>query len=232
MENNLNFEKDFNNKLGLTEKDYIANLPNINNEENEFNNRCISADVPRTTNNPDISKNLEEILKVFSITNEGLQYKSGMSFIVKTILEITNNNKIKTYIILRNIFENQDLHSFYDNDKYQNVMNKFELKFKEKMPILYQHFKKYDVTPIHYALSLLKTLFCFQFNENIAKDLLKIFIVKNDFDIYLNACLSYLKINEEGLLGKNFIGEILCLLNNNKMMINVNKFNEIMTKLK
>ena len=135
MEKNLNWEKDFNNKLGITEKEYMDNLPNINKEEYSHQDRCISADVPRTTEDKNISGNLEEILKVFSITNGGLGYKSGMSFIVKGLLELTNNNKIKTYIIMRNIFENKDLHNLYDG-QFQNVINKLELKFKEKMPSL------------------------------------------------------------------------------------------------
>ena len=36
MEKNLNWEKDFNNKLGITEKDYMDNLPDINKEEYSF----------------------------------------------------------------------------------------------------------------------------------------------------------------------------------------------------
>ena len=125
MENNLNWEKYFDNKLGVTEKEYINNLPNINKEEYSHQNKCISVDVPRTTKDTNISGNLEEILKVFSITNGGLGYQSGMSFIIKALLELANNDKIKAYIILRNIFENKDLHDIYDN-KEQNVINKLE----------------------------------------------------------------------------------------------------------
>ena len=227
MENNLNWEKYFDNKLGVTEKEYINNLPNINKEEYSHQNKCISVDVPRTTKDTNISGNLEEILKVFSITNGGLGYQSGMSFIIKALLELANNDKIKAYIILRNIFENKDLHDIYDNN-YQNVINKLELKFKEKMPLLFQHFKNNNI-PFTISLGLLKSLFCFQFDENIAKELLKIFIVKNDFDIYLNSFLSILKINEEELLNKKN-EEILFSLNNYKIL-EIKKFFEIMKKL-
>jgi len=230
MENNSNWEKYFDNKLGITEKDYDNNLSNINKEEYSHQNKCISIDVPRTTKDANISGNLEEILKVFSIANGGLGYQSGMSFIVKALLELTNNDKIKTYIIMRNIFENQDLHDIYDNNKYQNVINKLELKFKEKMPSLFQHFKNNNFSLI-FSLGLLYSLFCFQFDENIAKELLKIFIVKNDFDLYLNAVLSILKINEEELLNKKN-EEILVSINNyKKKKFEIKKFFEIMKKL-
>ena len=228
MENNLNCEKLFNNKLGLTEKEYFDNLPKINKEEYSYQNKCISVDIPRTTKNKEIFKNLEEILKVFSITNGGLGYISGMSFIVKELLELTNNDKIKSYIIMRNIFENQDLRNLYGNN-HQNIMNKLELKFKEKMPLLFQHFKKNNIPIIIISINLLKTLFCFEFDENIAKELLKIFIVKNDFDLYLNAFLAILKINEEELLKKNN-EEILLLINNYKTC-EVNKYFEIIKKI-
>ena len=227
MENNLNWEKNFNNKLGCTEEEYISNLPNINNKEYSHKNKCISVDIPRTTKDTKISGNLEEILKVFSITNGGLGYQSGMSFIVKVLLELTNNNKIKAYIIMRNIFENQDLHNLY-GENYQNVINKLELKFKEKMPLLLEHFKNNNI-PLIFSLNLLRNLFCFQFDENIAKELLKIFIVKNDFDIYLNAFLSMLKINEEELLNKKN-GEIFVSMNNYKIF-EIEKYFEIMKQL-
>ena len=228
MENNSNLEKYFDNKLGITEQEYNNNLPNINKEEYSHQNKCISVDVPRTTKDTKISGNLEEILKVFSIANGGLGYQPGMSFIVKALLDLTNNDKIKTYIIMRNIFENQDLHDIYEN-KYQNMINKLELKFKEKMPSLFQHFKNNNFSLI-VSLGLLKSLFCFQFDENIAKELLKIFIAKNDFDLYLNAFLTILKINEEELLNKKN-EEILVSINNYKnKKFEIKKFFEIMKK--
>ena len=224
MENNLNWEKHFNNKLEITEKEYNDNLPNINKEEYSHQNRCITADVPRTTEDKNISGNLEEILKVFSITNGGLGYKSGMSFIVKGLLELTNNNKIKTYIIMRNIFENKDLHNLYDG-QFQNVINKLELKFKEEMPSLFQHFKNNNIS-ILFSLKLLNSLFFYEFDENSAKELLKIFIVKNNFDLYLNAVLFLLKINEEDLLNKKKEEIFISVIN--YKMLDINKFFEIM----
>ena len=79
------------------------------------------------------------------------------------------------------------------------------------------------------SISLLKSLFCYEFDENIAKELLKIFIIKNDFVLYLNAFLAILKINEEELLKKNFEGIIVFI--NNYKAYDVNKFFEIIKKL-
>ena len=49
-----------------------------------------------------------------------------MSFITKMILELTKNNTIKTYIILKNIFEFQDIKDLYNN-KLENIKNKYEI---------------------------------------------------------------------------------------------------------
>ena len=228
MEENSNWEKLFKNKLGITEKEYLDNIPNINKEEYSHQNKCISVDVPRTINISEISSNLAEILKVFSITNGGLGYISGMLYIVKALLDLTNNDKIKTYIIMRNIFQNEDLLNLYNNNN-QNVMNKLEVKFGEKIPLLFQHFKKNNIDLMMLSISLLKSLFCYEFDENIAKELLKIFIIKNDFVLYLNAFLAILKINEEELLKKNFEGIIVFI--NNYKAYDVNKFFEIIKKL-
>ena len=206
---NINWEEKFENKLGLNESDYNKILSTINNEENKdnFNFKCISLDIPRTIpeedrlKNPQFYSNLEEVLKVFSSSNDGLGYKSGMLFITKMILNLTNNNKIKAYIILKNIFENQSIKDLYNNDR-KNVFDKYKLLFKEKMPLLFQHFEKNGIESELFIFIWLKTLFYFKF-DYIAEYIFKIFICQNDFDIYIYAILSIFMIYEKELLSKN-----------------------------
>ena len=205
----INWEEKFENKLGLNESDYNKVLSTINNEENKdnYNFKCISLDIPRTISKEDrlknlqLSSNLEEVLKVFSSSNDGLGYISGMSFITKMILKLTDNNKIKTYIILKNIFENQNIKGFYNNN-YKNVFEKYKLLFKEKMPLLFQHFEKNKIQSELFIIIWLKSLFSFEFDENIAEYIFKVFIYKNDFDIYIYAILSIFMIYENELLSK------------------------------
>ena len=206
----INWQEKFENKLGLNESDYNKILLTINNEENKdnFNFHCISVDIPRTISeedrfkNPKFYSNLEEILKVFSCSNDGLGYIPGMSFITKMILKLADNNKIKTYIILKNIFENQNIKGFYNNN-YKNTLDKYKLIFKEKMPLLFQHFEKNGIQSELFVLTWLKTLFSFKFDENVAEYIFKIFIYKNNFDIYIYAILSIFMIYENELLSKN-----------------------------
>ena len=238
VENNINWEEKFVNKLGLNENDYIKILSTINNisskEDNENNKyiiKCISLDVPRTLpeefrkQNPKFTSNLEEVLKVFSFSNGGLGYISGMSFIVKMLLKLTNNNKIKTYIVLRNIFENENIKDLY-NDNYMNIYNKFKILFKEKLPSLFQHFENNKIDLLNFVYSKFKTLFTFTFDENIAEYIFKIFIYKNDFNINLDSLLVILKIYEMELLNINEY-EILTFIYSIKT-VDFNKFIENM----
>ena len=205
----INWEEKFENKLGLDESDYNKILSTINNEENKDNHnfKCISLDLPRTVSkedrlkNPQFYSNLEEVLKVFCSSNGNLGYKSGMSFITKMILKLTDNNKIKTYIILKNIFENQNIKDLYNNN-HKNIFDKYYLLFKEKMPTLFQHFEKNKIQSELFIISWLTSLFTFEFDENIAEYIFKIFIYKNDFDIYIYSILSILMIYENELLNK------------------------------
>ena len=232
---NINWEEKFENKLGLNESDYNKILSTIKNEENKdnFNFKCISVDIPRTISeedrlkNPQFCSNLEEVLKVFSSSNGGLGYISGMSFITKMILKLTDNNKIKTYIILKNIFENQNIKDFYNNN-YKNVLDKFKLLFKENMPLLFQHFEKNKIQSEHFILKWLKPLFSFEFDENIAEYIFKIFIYKNDFDIYIYAILSIFMIYENEFLSKN--NEELISLCFSIKGVEINKFIEKLNK--
>lgn len=205
----INWEEKFENKLGLDESDYNKILSTINNEENKDNHnfKCISLDLPRTVSkedrlkNPQFYSNLEEVLKVFCSSNGNLGYKSGMSFITKMILKLTDNNKIKTYIILKNIFENQNIKDLYNNNP-KNIFDKYYLLFKEKMPTLFQHFEKNKIQSELFIISWLTSLFTYEFDENIAEYIFKIFIYKNDFAIYIYSILSILMIYENELLNK------------------------------
>ena len=217
--NNILIEK-FENKLNLTEKDYNDILNTLNDEKNKQYLKLISVDIPRTLSvefrnqNPLFSSNLEEVLGVFAASNDGLGYVSGMSFIAKIILKMTSNDKIKTFIILRNIFENQSLKDLYRN-QYETIINDFNKKFNEKIPLLFKHFEKNMIAPYYYLYTWLKSLLCFKFDENIGEYVFKLFLEKNDFSIYYNAILSILLAYENELLKKSQT-EILTFLNNIK----------------
>ena len=207
----------------------MDNLPNINKEEYSDQNRCISADVPRTTEDKNISGNLEEILKVFSITNGGLGYKSGMSFIGKMILKITNNNKVKTFIILRNIFENKYLKDLYLNN-IEYIKHYCDNIFNNKIPLLFQYFKDNNLDLFYnFAFAWILSLFS-MFKNDIGEYIFKLFIEKGDFNIYFYSVITILKMFEKDLLKKNNI-EILQFLNNQNIIINMNKFTEILNDI-
>ena len=64
MNNSVNWEGKFVNKLGLNENDYNKILSAINNilskkdnEDNKYNIKCISVDVPRTLSEEFIKQN-------------------------------------------------------------------------------------------------------------------------------------------------------------------------------
>ena len=190
-----------------------------------MNDLCISYDIPRTKkyiieNHLDKTfiSNLEEILRVFAKSNWGIGYISGMSFITKMILELTKNNTIKTYIILKNIFEFQDI-------KDINIKNKYEIIFKEKLPLLYEHFKKNNVDDFHYfTYTWLKCLFTFNFDKKLGENFFKIFILKNDFNVYFYIILAIYKCYEQKLLSVNHNLKIIQIFNNdnlNKLDINI-----------
>ena len=135
MEKSINWENGFENKLKLTEKDYNSILETINDPKNHEKIKIIPIEVIRTLskggNQNEILKNdLEEVLKVFVLSNGDLGYYSGMSFIARIIMKITNNNKVKTFIILRNIFENKNIKKIYLNKDIDNIINNFKIKFK------------------------------------------------------------------------------------------------------
>ena len=235
MEKSINWENGFENKLKLTEKDYNSILETINDPKNNEKIKIIPIEVIRTSskegNQNEILKNdLEEVLKVFVLSNGDLGYYSGMSFIARIIMKITNNNKVKTFIILRNIFENKNLKKIYLNKDIDNIINNFKIKFKENIPKLYEHFEKNNIQPITIIKCWITPLFCFYFDNNIGEYVLKLFISSGNFDILIDAVLSVLMTLENNLLNKEY-KEIYIVLSSIYISIDYNKFVENMKKL-
>ena len=146
-------------------------------------------------------------------------------------MNITNNNKVKTFIILRHIFENDILKNIYLNNDIDNIVNLFKKKFKEKIPKLYEHLEKNNIPPNLYILAWIQSIFCFNFDSNIAEYILKLFIPSRNFDILIDAILSILMTLENDLLNKKEmdIYIVLCSVNISidyiQFIENMKKFN-------
>ena len=224
MKYNLN---EFEDKLNITKDQYNKLLSEINEEKYKEKLKVIPLEIKRTVNeeyiktNPDFASNLEQLLKVFIISDSNLTYLSGMSFIAKMILNFANNDIFKAYIILKNIFEEKYLKEIYDN-KYENIINKFNKIFEEKMPLLFKHFIKNKIQ-LNFVPYWLMTLFCFNFDEKIAKYVFNLYLQKRDFIIYFNSVISILKVLENDLLKKNEM-DIFIILNSTNLNIDFDKF--------
>ena len=72
------------------------------------------------------------------------------------------------------------------------------------LPLLYEHFKKNNVDDFHYfTYTWLKCLFTFNFDEKLGENIFKIFILKNDFNVYFYIILAIYKCYEQKLLSIN-----------------------------
>ena len=232
----LNWENKFQNKLNLTENNYNTILKTINNEENKNKLYIIPIEIKRTLKkefieqNPSFASNLEEVLKIFVLSNGPMGYKSGMSFIGKMILKLTNNDKVKTFIILRKIFENKYIKDIYMNN-FDYIKETIDKKFKEKMPLLYNHFEKnkinlYMIYGCTWVMTLFSNLKC-----DVGEYIFKLFIESGeDFNIYFDSIFAILKIFENELLNKKDL-EIYSFqidenIDMNRFIDNLNNFNK------
>ena len=232
----LNWENKFQNKLNLTENNYNTILNTINNEENKNKLYIIPIEIKRTLKkefieqNPSFASNLEEVLKIFVLSNGPMGYKSGMSFIGKMILKLTNNDKVKTFIILRKIFENKYIKDIYMNN-FDYIKETIDKKFKEKMPLLYNHFEKnkinlYMIYGCTWVMTLFSNLKC-----DVGEYIFKLFIERGeDFNIYFDSIFAILKIFENELLNKKDL-EIYSFqidenIDMNRFIDNLNNFNK------
>ena len=229
------YPEGFEDKLNITKELYDKCYNETKDEKNNKKLNMINIEVNRTLTpefinaNPTFASNLEEVLKTFIISTDRQEYKSGMSFIGKMVLNSVNNNKFNAFVILKNIFEDKNIKEIYDNN-LQNIENKFKIICKEKRPILYQYFEKNKIDLIFLTYWLM-TLLSFNFDEKISEYVFKIFLKKKDFDVYIKAVLSILIVLENEILSKNNM-DVYILLNSTKMInVDFDKFVENINKL-
>ena len=229
------YPEGFEDKLNITKELYDKCYNETKDEKNNKKLNMINIEVKRTLTpefinaNPTFASNLEEVLKTFIISTDKQEYKSGMSFIGKMVLNSVNNNKFNAFVILKNIFEDKNIKEIYDNN-LQNIENKFKIICKEKRPILYQYFEKNKIDLIFLTYWLM-TLLSFNFDEKISEYVFKIFLKKKDFDVYIKAVLSILIVLENEILSKNNM-DVYILLNSTKMInVDFDKFVENINKL-
>ena len=229
------YPEGFEDKLNITKELYDKCYNETKDEKNNKKLNMINIEVKRTLTpefinaNPTFASNLEEVLKTFIISTDRQEYKSGMSFIGKMVLNSVNNNKFNAFVILKNIFEDKNIKEIYDNN-LQNIENKFKIICKEKRPILYQYFEKNKIDLIFLTYWLM-TLLSFNFDEKISEYVFKIFLKKKDFDVYIKAVLSILIVLENEILSKNNM-DVYILLNSTKMInVDFDKFVENINKL-
>ena len=229
------YPEGFEDKLNITKELYDKCYNETKDEKNNKKLNMINIEVKRTltpefiNDNPTFASNLEEVLKTFIISTDRQEYKSGMSFIGKMVLNSVNNNKFNAFVILKNIFEDKNIKEIYDNN-LQNIENKFKIICKEKRPILYQYFEKNKIDLIFLTYWLM-TLLSFNFDEKISEYVFKIFLKKKDFDVYIKAVLSILIVLENEILSKNNM-DVYILLNSTKIInVDFDKFVENINKL-
>ena len=229
------YPEGFEDKLNITKELYDKCYNETKDEKNNKKLNMINIEVKRTLTpefinaNPTFASSLEEVLKTFIISTDRQEYKSGMSFIGKMVLNSVNNNKFNAFVILKNIFEDKNIKEIYDNN-LQNIENKFKIICKEKRPILYQYFEKNKIDLIFLTYWLM-TLLSFNFDEKISEYVFKIFLKKKDFDVYIKAVLSILIVLENEILSKNNM-DVYILLNSTKIInVDFDKFVENINKL-
>lgn len=152
---NFEFEKE------KYEKEYDQYL---NSETNKFIIKQIMNDVDRTFQlkekpTEEKKKILFNVLKAYSTKDTELGYCQGMNFILKIILEVSQNNELDSFILFFHLMNK--IRGFY-LDNFPLLQRKifiFEYYFKIKLPELFEHFKKLFLINELWISKWIQTLF-------------------------------------------------------------------------
>ena len=106
------------------------------------------------------SETLREVLQAFVCFRPDIGYVQGMSYLAAALL-LYYSDGFECFTCFANLLNSHFFFDFYrlKRDKIDVHLECFEHYFRARLPVLFHHFKREDVTPEHYYLEWSLTLF-------------------------------------------------------------------------
>ena len=216
--------RDFIWDLAIAEKYTNHNFFNYGEENKKYNsylknlknNPQIEKDLKRTFMNVSemSTKHIQSLRNVLNcISKFNNEYCQGMNFIVGFLLKLTNFDEIKTFYIIKNIFD--DIKGYFEDNfpLLKTNINIFNNYFKELYPKLYGHFRKNALFNELWVGKWLQTLFTLSLPFEELCHVWDILIIKG-FNFIIYICLAIIDSIEEELLKLNDSSDILSFMQN------------------
>ena len=210
--------------LAIAERYSNHNLFNYEEEKKKYssflknaqNSPQVEKDLKRTfiNNSEKSSKNIQSLRNILNCINKfNNEYCQGMNFVVGFLLKLTGFDEIKTFYIIKNIFD--DIKGYFEDNfpLLKTNINTFDSHFKELYPKLYEHFKKNDLFNELWVGKWLQTLFTLSLPFEELCHVWDILLIKG-FDFIIYICLAIIDSIKEDLLKLNDSSDILSYMEN------------------
>ena len=210
--------------LAIAERYTNHNLFNYEEEKKKYssflknvqNSPQVEKDLKRTfiNNSEKSAKNIQSLRNILNCINKfNNEYCQGMNFVVGFLLKLTDFDEIKTFYIIKNIFD--DIKGYFEDNfpLLKTNINTFDSYFKELYPKLYEHFKKNDLFNELWIGKWLQTLFTLSLPFEELCHVWDILLIKG-FDFIIYICLAIIDSIKEDLLKLNDSSDILSYMQN------------------
>ena len=177
-----------------------------------------------------LAENLREILRIFVVTRPDIGYVQGLSYIAGILL--TQMDKFQAFTCFCNIILSPNIFTFYklDGIGIKKRLDLFNLILKSNLSSIYYLFNENGVSPEHYLLEWIMTLFTRTFHIELVLRILDVYMLEGITAIYKAALVVFILLEKE-LINLDFSGILNKLKEIKEKSIDENLFLEQMKKI-
>ena len=144
-----------------------------------------------------LAENLREILRIFVVTRPDIGYVQGLSYIAGILL--TQMDKFQAFTCFCNIILSPNIFTFYklDGIGIKKRLDLFNLILKSNLSSIYYLFNENGISPEHYLLEWIMTLFTRTFRVELVLRILDIYMLEGIAAIYKAALVVFILLEKE-----------------------------------
>ncbi|XP_012217772.1 TBC1 domain family member 1 isoform X2 [Linepithema humile] len=173
---------------------------------------------------------LFNLLKAYSLLDYEVGYCQGLSFVAGVLL--LHMAEDQAFFLLRHLMFRRGLRKLYLPDMAELQLHLYQLSrlLHDRLPAIYNHFDKHEVSPTLYAAPWLLTLFASQFPLGFVTRVFDLLFLESS-EVLFRVSVALLEEHQDQLLGCDSFEEIMGYLKTRVPAVNKQSLDRIMKRV-
>ncbi|CAB0029485.1 unnamed protein product [Trichogramma brassicae] len=173
---------------------------------------------------------LFNLLKAYSLLDHEVEYCQGLSFVAAVLL--LHMSEDQAFFLLRHLMFRRGLRKLYLPDMAALQLHLYQLSrlLHDRLPDVYSHFDKHEVSPTLYATSWLLTIFASQFPLGFVTRVFDLLFLESS-EVIFRVALALLEEHQDQLLICDSFEEIMEYLKTKVPAVDNNTLDRVMKRV-